>query len=270
VLVPGVEITRPEPGRPSPWPVGSAHFNAFFIGDDGPLDAPDLATALRLARDQGAFIAWNHPGFMDRQAQWYPHVDDVHRQGLFQGIEIVNGDQYSPEAFGWALEKHLAILACSDAHLPMPAHLRSARRPVTIIFARSRDAEGVREALVGRRTAAWLDDDVWGEERWVRGLWGQSLRLSSGTARAGQELVIPIENLTSIDFHLAFPAGPVTVAHPTLVVRASATTLLHGRVPLGLTPGRHRIEIPIEIQNLHPRPGAGLASTLAVEIEVSK
>jgi len=73
-----------------------------------------------------------------------------------------------------------------------------------------------------------------------------------------------------MDFHLSFPAGPVTLAHPTLVVRAGATTLLHGRVPPEFTPGRHRIEIPVEISNLHPRPGTGLASALTVEIETDR
>ncbi len=209
ILVPGVEITRPVPGRPSPWPVGSAHFNALYIRDDGPLDAPELADALGLAKRQGAFITWNHPAFMGRRAQWFPHVDEVHRQGLFQGIEIVNGDEYSPEAFGWALEKQLTILAASDAHLPMPAHLRSARRPATILFAVTRDAAGVRDALEARRTLAWLDDDMWGEEQWVRATWDGALRTPPVPARAGAEFVAAIENVTSISFDLELPGGPL-------------------------------------------------------------
>src|SRR5215213_4236021 len=171
LLVPGVEITRPVPGQPSPWPVGSAHFNALFVSDEEPLAAPDLAAALGAARAQGAFITWNHPQFMGRPARWFAHVNEVFEQHLFEGIEIVNGDEYSAEAFGWALERHLTILACSDAHLPMPAHLRSARRPVTLLFARTRSLEGVREALAERRTAAWLDNDVWAEEPWLRAIW---------------------------------------------------------------------------------------------------
>jgi hypothetical protein len=270
ILIPGVEITRPVPGQPSPWPVGSAHFNALYIQDDGPLDAPDLADALGLAKRQGAFLTWNHPAFMGRPAQWYPHVDDVHRRGLFQGIEIVNGDEYSPEAFGWALEKQFTILATSDAHLPMPAHLRSARRPATILFARTRDGAGVRDALEARRTLAWLDDDVWGEEQWVRATWNGALRTAPVPARGGAEFVAAIENLTSISFELNLPAGPVSLSHPTLNVGAAATTLLHGRTPQGLTPGPHRFDIPVEVRNLHSRPGAALSATLALELVVEQ
>jgi hypothetical protein len=262
VLIPGVEITRPEPGRASPWPHGSAHFNALWVKDEQPLDAPDLAEALGIARAQGAFVTWNHPAFMDKPAQWFAHVDEVFRQGLFQGIEILNGDQYSPEAFGWALERKLTILACSDAHLPMPAHLRSARRPVTLIFARTRDAAGVREALDARRTAAWLDDDLWGEEAWLRAIWEGGVRWPPVQARPGEELVVPIENRTSIDFLLAFGEGPGTIPWPTLRVRAGATTLLHAREPKDVAGGA--LEIPAEVRNLHPRPGEGLKVVLRV------
>lgn len=262
-LIPGVEITRPAPGDASPWPAGSAHFNALWVTDEQPLDAPLLADALGIARAQGAFVTWNHPAFMDRPAQWFAHVDDVFRQGLFHGIEILNGDQYSPEAFGWALDKRLTILACSDAHLPMPAHLRSARRPVTLIFARARQAAAVREALEERRTAAWLDDDVWGEERWVRAIWDGGVRWPRVTVRPGAELVLPVENRTSIDFVLAFGGGPLTFAWPTLRVRAGATTMLHARVPKDLAEDTP-LEIPAEVRNLHPRPGTGLQVRLKI------
>jgi hypothetical protein len=269
ILIPGVEITRPVPGTASPWPVGSAHFNALYIRDDSGLDAPELADALGLAKAQGAFITWNHPLFMGRPAQWYAHVDAVHRQGLFQGIEIVNGDEYSADAFGWALEKRLTILAASDAHLPMPAHLRSARRPVTILLARSRDAAGVREALETRRTLAWLDDDVWGEEERVREIWNGALRTTPVAARSGAAFVAALENPTSISFDVApLPGGPLVLSPPALTVRAGATTLLHGRTPQGLAPGSHHYEIPVEVRNLHPRPGAVLAATLPVDLEV--
>jgi hypothetical protein len=265
VLVPGVEITRPPPGQASPWPHGSAHFNALWVTDEQPLDAPDLAEALGLARAQGAFVTWNHPAFMDRPARWFPHVDPVFAKGLVQGIEILNGDQYSPEAFGWALDRRLTILACSDAHLPMPAHLRSARRPVTLLFARTRDAAGVRDALDARRTAAWLDDDLWGEEPWVRAVWNGGVRWGEASGRPGGEIVVPLENRTSLDFVLAFADGPVTVAWPTLRVRAGATTVLRARVPKDVAPGA-TIEIPAEVRNLHPRPGEGLRVTLKVAL----
>ena len=247
LLVPGVEITRPVPGQTSTWPVGSAHFNALFISDEEPLDAPDLATALGTARGQGGFVTWNHPQFMGRPAQWYQHVDELFERHLFSGIEVVNGDEYSPEAFAWALERRLTILACSDAHLPMPAHLRSARRPVTLLFARRRDVAAIREALVERRTAAWLDGDVWGEEEWLRAIWDGAVQASAAVStawRAGADFALPLENTSAIDFDVEVESAPAWLRVSQVRLPRSATALLRGRVldtaPAGLQQNRAR------------------------------
>src|SRR6266545_3148827 len=51
ILVPGVEITKPDPPAPLVLPEGSAHFNALFITDPGVLNVPnDLMEALRRAK----------------------------------------------------------------------------------------------------------------------------------------------------------------------------------------------------------------------------
>jgi hypothetical protein len=271
LLVPGVEITRPVPGHASPWPVGSAHFNALFVTDEEPLAAPDLAAALGAARAQGAFITWNHPQFMGRPARWFAHVNEVFERHLFEGIEIVNGDEYSAEAFGWALERHLTILACSDAHLPMPAHLRSARRPVTLLFARTRSLEGVREALAERRTAAWLDNDVWAEEPWLRAIWDGALRIPPAlTARRGSDVVISVENTTSIDFTVDVDAAPAWLRMSPLTLPRSATALIKARVLDDAPAGAQHVEIGVRVRNLHPRPGGDLPASLAWDLMIQR
>jgi 3',5'-nucleoside bisphosphate phosphatase len=271
VLVPAVEITRPVPGQPSPWPVGSAHFNAIFVTDEEPLANSDLAAALRTARAQGAYVFWNHPSFMGRRAEWYPHVGELFEAGLFAGIEIVNGDEYSAEAFGWALDRRLTVLACSDAHLPMPAHLRSERRPVTLLFARSRDEAGVRDALVERRTLAWLDHDLWGEERWLREIWNGALRVSQPmSARAGAELFVTVENATAITFDVVPETLPAWLTLDTLHVPAERTTMWRGRVGGDTPAGPQRVPIGVRVTNLHPAPGESLRATIDVTIDVAR
>jgi 3',5'-nucleoside bisphosphate phosphatase len=271
LLLPAAEITRPIPLAPSPWPVGSAHFNALFITDDTPLANPDLTAALRAARTQGAFVFWNHPSFMGRRAQWFPHVAELFDQGLFQGIEVVNGDDYSPEAFEWALARRLTILACSDAHLPMPAHLRSARRPMTMLFVRTRDLDGIRDALVSRRTVAWLDNDVWGEEQWLRALWNGAVRAAAMvTVRAGSELMIPLENLTSIDFDLEVLSPPTWLTDTTVRVPRSATVMLRGRMAGDVAAGAQELRLDVRIRNLHTRPDEALRAQLAFPVHVER
>jgi 3',5'-nucleoside bisphosphate phosphatase len=271
LLVPGIEITRPVPGQPSPWPVGSAHFNALFISDEEPLGAPDLAMALRAAHGQGAFITWNHPQFMGRPAQWFAHVNEVFEQHLFEGIEIVNGDEYSPQAFAWALERGLTILACSDAHLPMPAHLHSARRPVTLLFSRTRDLAGVREALTGRRTAAWLDDDVWGEERWLRGIWDGAVTSPAASAwRIGQDFTVALQNSSAIDFDVEVASAPPWLRVSHLRLPHSGTGLLRGRVLDDAPGGTQQIAMGVLVRNLHPRPDAQLQATLTLNVVIAR
>jgi hypothetical protein len=138
VLIPGAEITRPVPGADSDLPVGSAHFNALFVEDPAALAAPDLHDALRAARAQGAFVFWNHPGFMGTlEPRWHAHVDEAWRQGLFQGLELVNGADFYPAAWPWIEERKLTILANSDYHVPTPPRGAGPPRPITLVFART-------------------------------------------------------------------------------------------------------------------------------------
>ena len=269
LLVPAAEITRPVPGQPSSWPVGSAHFNALFVTDDEPLGDSDLRTALQTARSQGAFVFWNHPGFMGRPAEWFEHVDDVFSLGLFGGVEVVNGDDYFPEAFRWALERKLAILACSDAHLPMPAHLRSARRPVTILFARDRTLEGVRDALVSRRTVAWLDRDLWGEEEWLRALWAGAVgnRLVA-EGRAGAAFAVAVHNPTALDFDVEIHSAPEWLSLSGVRLERSATTLLRGRLGAAAPRGTHEVQVRVGIRNLHTAPDRALSDQLTIAVRV--
>ena len=156
ILVPGMEITKPDPWKAPPvLPDGSAHFNALFLSDPNAIRTPDLFEALRLAKAQGAFVFWNHPRFRVARGRWFAPIAKAHDERLFQGMELVNGPDFYDEAFPWVAERQLTILANSDAHDPIPVRASGHRRPITLVFARSRDADGVRDAMINRRTAAW-------------------------------------------------------------------------------------------------------------------
>jgi hypothetical protein len=137
------------------------------------------------ARAQGAFVFWNHPGFRVPAAEWFPAIAAAHEQNLFDGMELVNGPQFYPEAFPWIAAKRLTILCNSDAHEPTPPRARGGVRPMTLIFARTRDAEGVREALVSRRTVAWMGGELWGAAEYLRGLWSGAVRFDAPRVKAG-------------------------------------------------------------------------------------
>jgi hypothetical protein len=268
LLVPGVEITRPAPGVVSEWPVGSAHFNVLFPTDVDALDTPDLADALSRANAQGAFVFWNHPGFMDKPAAWFPHVGALFDRGLFSGIEVVNGDRFYPEALQWASQRRLTPLACSDAHLPMPAHLTSSRRPITLVFARSRDLDGVKDALVARRALAWLDRDVWGDATLLTALWDASVEVDAVSAVPGAEIDVLVRNRSAIDFDLrALTASPWLTLDDT-VLKKESTTTVRGRIAAEAPRGAHDIDVQVQVHNLHAEADTPLAVRLPLKVGV--
>jgi len=271
ILIPGVEITRPAPGSPATIPVGSGHFNALFVTDPKALEVPDLQEALRRAHAEGAFVFWNHPGFMGTlEPRWHPHVEAAYREGLFQGVELVNGKDFYPAVYPWIAEKGLTILSNSDIHLPTPPRAVGGPRPITLLFARTADAAGVREALVARRTAAWLGDDVWGAEEHLRGLWQGALPPfpSALSARPGQRLVVRVQNSSAIPFRLRPRPGPSWVRLEAVTVQARATSLLYLPVARDAPTGRQRIALEVEVSNLHVGPGHELVVTVPLEITV--
>lgn len=270
LLVPGVEITRPVPGVKSEWPVGSAHFNALFPTDIDALDTPDLTEALSRAKAQGAFVFWNHPGFMGKPATWFPHVAALFEAGLFAGIEVVNGDDFFPAALAWAAQRKLTPLACSDAHLPMPAHLKSARRPITLVFVRTRDVDGLKEALVARRTLAWLDRQVWGDAVLLTALWSAAVAAAPASATAGADVDVAIRNTSAIDFDVRGFNSPSWLSLPDATLARESTTVVRGRLAADAPVGTHAVGAELQVHNLHAVADQPLTATLPLSVTVER
>jgi predicted metal-dependent phosphoesterase TrpH len=270
LLVPGAEITRPVPGAPADIPVGSAHFNVLFASDVEALETPDLAEALRRAQEQGAFVFWDHPGFMDAPAQWFPHTASLYDAGLFAGIEVVNGDRFYPEALEWARDRRLTPIAASDAHQPMPAHLKKARRPVTLLFARTRDLAGVKDALVSRRTLAWLDTGVWGDVELLRALWTASVSVEPTTAAPGGEVTLTLTNRSSIDFDVEIAETPDWLALTGTTLVRERPTLMAGRLSPSAPAGRQAPVVRLRIRNLQPAAGVPLDASITLPIVIAR
>jgi 3',5'-nucleoside bisphosphate phosphatase len=268
VLIPGMEITKPDPWKaPAILPEGSAHFNALFLTDPNAIRTPDLAEALRLARGQGAFVFWNHPRFRVPRGRWFPAIAKVYDEQLFQGMELVNGPDFYDEAFPWIEERKLTILANSDAHDPMPARATGVRRPITLLFVKSRDVEGVRDALINRRTAAWLEDDVWGAEEYLRPLWSAAVTVETPVVTRRPSPAIRLRNSSAIAMKIALREGPTWVVLPAATeLPPESVTVLRPSGFAGAPPGESRIELRFEVLNLHIAPGRNLEITVPLTV----
>jgi predicted metal-dependent phosphoesterase TrpH len=197
ILVKGAEITRSMP---------PGHFNALFITNADSLAKEDFKEAVREAKKQGGFIMWNHPGWKAQQPdtiQWFNIHTWLYENGLMNGIEIYNDHEYYIPVFDWALKKKLTIFANSDSHSPIgySFDLVNSHRPVTLVFAKERTLESVKEALMEGRTAAFTENMVRGREEWLRPLFNSCVEVS----RKGKS--ISLNNKSDIEFEIEDNTG---------------------------------------------------------------
>lgn len=217
LLIRGTEITR---GMPP------GHLNALFIKNANLLDREDVTDALREARDQGAFILWNHPGWKAQQPDttlWWDEHTKLLKSDLMHGIEVFNEKEFYPEAADWAFQKRLTIFCNSDVHSPigMAYDPETGHRPMTLVFSKSRTKGGIREALFSRRTVAYFDNTLVGAPGLLESLFFASVEIESqpGRLKNGETKYLAITNRSDINFELE-------LAQPGIGFDINETTVL--------------------------------------------
>ena len=267
LVIRGGEVTRSMP---------PGHLNALFLTNVNALAVPSWTNALQVARAQGAFILWNHPGWSpqltDNKIRWYPEHTELVAADLVHGIEIVNGRDYYPQAHRWAMDKNLALFSNSDIHQPinMEYHvtLRD-QRPITLVFARERTLASLKEALFDRRTAVSWGSRLLGEQRFLRPLFDGSIQAVTPTITvAGRNRAwLQIHNNSSIDFTLERIADPPDVTIPAeLALPAHKTALLEVSGRGKPAPGTRRVDLSYRVRNFLTAPNEPLPVTIGVEV----
>lgn len=201
ILVRGGEITRSMP---------PGHLNALFLSDVNLVDVPDVTDALLAAKKQGAFILWNHPGWKAQQpdtCRWMPMHEKLFGMGLINGIEVFNEQEYYPVALDWCLNRNITVLCNSDIH-GITANfykLESEHRPMTLVFARTKTAESIREALFKQQTVAFFDNTLAGKEEYLKAIFNASLKIANTGIPGGKNgFIYELTNSSDIPFTLVF------------------------------------------------------------------
>lgn len=230
ILIHGSEITREMP---------PGHLNALFITNANLLEREDWWEACVEAKDQGAFVFWNHPGWEEQQPdtlQWWKEHTRLLNAGILGGIEVYNGEEFYPEALEWANEKKLTVLCNSDLHAPAAMEYGLGKhRPVTLVFAAERSKGAIKQALKDRRTVAYFDDQLVGGRQYLAPLFFGSIQIKNN--RIGllnhQIKKVQIYNSSDVDFHLkqrqpsvgfSGPDEVVLKAHKTVFVDLTGTS----------------------------------------------
>lgn len=169
-VIKGAEITRDMP---------PGHMNALFLKDVNPLVKDDWKEVVTEAKKQGAFIFWNHPGWVsqliDRKTLWYDEHTQMVNDKILNGAEIINSHDYYPEIHDWCLQNNLTMFGNSDVHSPITFEFPDERRIVTLVFANDNSEESIKEALLKQRTAVLFNNELYGNEKYLREIFNNSI-----------------------------------------------------------------------------------------------
>lgn len=265
----GVELTRNHPqGHASPL----GHVNAIFIQDANRLVIEEPVALLREAQAQGAFNIWNHPWSRGSyNVDGVVELTDLHKkllqEGLIQGVEVVNTDTYSEGALQLALDHDLTIMSGSDIHGLVEWVYPTAgdkHRPVTLVFAKEKSADSIKEALRQRRTVVWYKNTLIGREAWLKPLIAASLGVRAKGYQPDRRkftiqdrpdsalLDIELKNTSDANFLLR-NAGPLKLYNEAEVFSIPP----HGTVMVTImTLSRSReVELSFEVLNAVTAPG---------------
>jgi predicted metal-dependent phosphoesterase TrpH len=223
LLIKGSEITRVVP---------PGHTNAIFIKDATPLfnptnnvkpsEAKGYDVAVKIAKDQGAFVFYNHPfhQLSDDKVVMPKLVDQLISEGKIDGMEVVNGDRFSKEAYNWAIERSLTLISNSDVHSSMPLAKSQhdiTHRAMTLIMAKQRSLESVHEALDARRTLLWWRDNIIGRTELLTPFVKACIPLVKYSFK-GNKLIFFFENVSPQRFVMEpISTEDYFIAHPVVL-----------------------------------------------------
>jgi len=255
LLVRGAEITKDTP---------PGHFNAIFIEDATPLDTNDLLDVMAAASKQGAFIWWNHPNWKPDKKGWLDIHTELCEKKYMRGIEVVNGLDYEAEVHEWALAKNLTFMGNTDLHDPCPVDKTTLERhrPMTLVFAKAKTLEDLKDALMNGRTVVWHNDQLIGQRKYLQAIYEKAVAIRD-IDYEGEDIVrFALENNCDISLKLerAGDVGP-----KELVVPGNGKALFKLKVKSVESP----TELSYIVQNLLVGPNKGLPVSFTIPGQVT-
>lgn len=163
VIIPGIEITR------TPETIG--HYNALFTSDNNTIHHENPLQAFRNARAQGALVMHNHPGWRRKNLDLSELEQQAYAEKLIDGIEVMNSTEFYPRAITRALKEGFFMASNTDIHGSTVEDYRLTSglyRDMTLILAKDKSLESLKEALKARRTLAYSFGTIAGEESLLR------------------------------------------------------------------------------------------------------
>ena len=211
-IIPGAEISRA--------PETTGHFNVLFTTDNDAIYHPDPIESMKKAKAQGALLIHNHPGWKRPSLDMIDFEKKLYPMGLLDGIEVMNQLDFYPRAIERAKEYGLYMTSNTDMHTSTYEYYRlnGALRNMTLIFAKDKSLESLKEALKARRTLAYSFGTLAGEEQLLVDFFNASVSYQYISVDAKGIRTYELRNNTSLSYTLSFGADPI-VLEPFSVVR---------------------------------------------------
>jgi histidinol phosphatase-like PHP family hydrolase len=200
ILVHGAEITRSMP---------PGHLNALFITDASVLTKDSIMDVIEEAVRQGAFIQWNHPGWKSQQPDGIPRMYTIHfnliNKGWLNGIEFFNDNEYYPLVMTFCKKYNLAIMGNSDIHsiisetYTKPSYIH---KPMTLVFAKERSHDSLKEAMFAGRTLVYFKDTLAGREDYAKPFFYQCISVGKPYFQNDKSIYFEVRNNSDVPFYL--------------------------------------------------------------------
>jgi 3',5'-nucleoside bisphosphate phosphatase len=217
ILVHGTEITRKMP---------PGHFNALFIKDASLIAKDSVWDNFEEAIKQGAFLQWNHPGWKAQEPDGIPKMYEIHKRliknGWLHGIEIYNDADFYPLAFTFCEQNNITMMGNSDVHAiiseryPAPEH-----RPMTLVFAKERNHDSVKEAMFAGRTLVYFSDNIAGKEEFAKPFFYRCISVGKPFAQNDKMIFFEVTNRSDVPFYLV---NGTKDAPPSITLAANSVT----------------------------------------------
>ena len=215
LVIQSAEITRKKP---------FGHMNALFLKDCNVFDEnrylvdekgellrdkngdriPNRETEMKdfeAAEAQGAFIIWNHPGWPDKKSTLYPLHKKLIEEKRIHAVELFNSSEWYPRVLDWFDTYKLPMMANTDTHVATANKYNRTLRPMTLVFAKERTLESVREAMFAGRMLALFGDRLAGDAELIKKLLKSSLQVRVIDEKKGH---IEVTNVSDIQFDALF------------------------------------------------------------------
>ncbi|MBN1107127.1 MAG: hypothetical protein JXA55_00090, partial [Bacteroidales bacterium] len=142
--------------------------------------------------------------------------------------------EWYPEAIQWAMEKNLTIFANSDVHDFYESYYDQDKypiRPFTLVFAKERSEESIKEALFARRTAAFFFNKLVGRKEHIDPLIKRSVKVEPSHFYQNGYAYFTVRNFTDIEFTFIKNGSDKSELPAKIILPRRASVILRAKQP---------------------------------------